>query len=513
MASHIQDPDGLAIDQATGDIYVSEEYRAAIIRISTNGERIVLCDADTPIFQAVRGSVVRVTGMRGIEGVALDGKGLIYVVEDVVGGRLIKFLLADMSQGEVVPLPLDGRAYAWESIDANNKGELLLAGSSMESFAAGHMTNSLFDGVILYRDVSGAWWIPMQNGLASYSAVCFSPDGRSAYFADELMGEVGCLDLESRTLRTYVADKTIRSPEGVCVLPDGSALVASEGGGIYRFDPVTRSVRLVYGCHSNIESIAWDNERHRLLVTSDGGGLLIALYADLHFQSPREFIPNVAFGPIPFGVTIPEKCPDYLQGVLKLGGFDPMNATNNTSFAEFARRLSMVAVDSLAVMQDHEGPFGDPVKRVQFVVFMPNLFGIEMGEFTGPVSGFAAIQESGYVVQTRMRDRELVHVRLWDGLVSVFGKKRVALPYPLGARLSAEGVASLHFMGFGETPDYHVVLNARHPNESYMMVTYLDGRSQNYRLMLPPGKDVSHWVLALKPETPEEWTRASLAVP
>ena len=89
--------------------------------------------------------------------------------------EVIAFKLVDKSAnprayGIVVPLPLENSTIAWESVDVGPLGELLLAGSTAESFSSQKNQEGLFNGTLLYRDVDENWWMPnyLWSPLKSY---------------------------------------------------------------------------------------------------------------------------------------------------------------------------------------------------------------------------------------------------------------------------------------------------------------------------------------------------------
>ena len=101
---------GIARDAESGDVYVSEEDAATIVRIKPNGSKQVLFDNSTPLFEEHGAIRKPVEGLRSPEGLALDGKGTLYAVEDVPGGRLIAFNVGKgagaHSAGMVIPIPI-----------------------------------------------------------------------------------------------------------------------------------------------------------------------------------------------------------------------------------------------------------------------------------------------------------------------------------------------------------------------------------------------------------------------
>lgn len=513
----LQGPDGIALNAESGDIFVTEENAGAIYCIRPNGSRKVICDGATPIYEDDGKSRKLVGGLRSPEGLALDKQGKLYVVEDIPGGRLISFDLGKHTPGrgfvgEVVPLPVENTQFAWESVDVSPQGELLLAGSTLDSLAGQEGKTDLFRGAVLYRDANGNWWMPLAHAMASYSAACFSSDGNYAFFASEIPGSVGCLDLRTHFLRTYLSNKTFHSPEGVCALPGGAALVAEESGKIYWLDPTSDKIQLLYDNGGTIETVLWDDVRHRLLVTDDQTGRLLSLEFKPGF-SIRSAVGNL--GDIPFEDQstpvdmIPEKCPAYLAKVLKLGGYDSERQGEKLNFKNFARRYCLVAVDAEARLFPGHKPVEDPITRIQFVIVAPYLIGFQEGELIWSSSGFTVVKESGQTVKTELVKRQVVHGDLMECRFTPVGGQNIALPLPFSARINTDGYVAVNFLGMGVMADFYLVLDPNEPDNSVMIVVQPDGFVQQYQIHLPPQKDKSHWVVALERKGPDSWKNLS----
>lgn len=504
-------PDGLTMDPFTGSIFFSEEDTARIIRRDPDGVSEVIIDTRTPIMQARGGELVPTSPLLSPEGIAFDPSGRLYVVEDVPGGRLIVFDLPGYQnpgamQGVVVPFPKPAEGYAWESVAVGPQGELLMAGSNLEGFINDRKVAKIYSGAILYRDVNGQWWMPIFRELESFSAACFGPEGHNAYFTSELMGYTGCIDLKTHFVKTWYSDATHASPEGITALPDGTAVVATEDGKLIRVDPHDCLNVEVYDFGTNIESVYWDGARSRLLVTSDGTGSLRALN-EVHFNATTKIQGELLFQETVFDVEVPSLCPDYLAGLLRRCGYDDRNPHGKMSFSNFVYNVALFAVDAEARLMPSSDPIRDPIKHVQFAIFSPRFFGVDLKELAGPGSGFAAVHASGDISSTEMHKRSIMHINVMEGQFTAFAPNNVTLPYPFAYRLTQDGIASVSFMGFGETPDYHIMMNMKDPSQAYMVVMHTDGAYQQYRLALPPGKDIQHWVIGLKRENPETWAR------
>jgi hypothetical protein len=518
MAKGLVSPDGIARDVKSGNVYVSIEDAASIVRITPDGSRKVLFNGATPLYAGSGADRRKVVGLRSPEGLALDGNGLLYVVEDITGGRLISFDLAEANpnpSGTVVPVPLGHSLLAWESVDVGPEGELLMAGSTIEYSLFKPGDEGMFGmvrGAILYRDVKGEWWMPMNHAMVSYSAVCFSSDGHHAFFACELTGEVGCLDLRSKNLRTYVSSRAFRAPEGLCALPDGSALVAEESGKIYRLDPMADKTQLCVDLRDTIESVHWDGPRSRMLVTDDQQGILLSLEvkADSFIGPAPGTNTTILFEDQYTNVEmIPDYCPEYLAKVLKLGGYVSDEEEGGITFRDFAQQYCLIAIDAAAELLSFANPIEDPIKRIQFIVVAPYLMGIQGGQLIWSSSGFVAVKESGQIVKTELVSRQVIQGDLMESRFTPVGGQQIALPMPFSTRIDNDGTASVHFMGMGVMPDYLLMLNTVKPDESIMLVMQPGERPQQYKITLPPNQDGRSWVIALKRKEPEVWKNLS----
>ncbi len=521
LAKGLRGPDGIVLDAKTGNLYVSEENAATIVRIKPSGSKQVIVDVSTPLYEESGSRRKKATGLRSPEGIALDENGTLYVVEDVPGGRLISFDLSGRDgdppdRGYVVPLPLPNHEFAWESVDVGPAGELLIAGSTMEAFAHNLENDGglgVFRGTLLYRDAQGDWWMPLNDAMASYSAACFSDDANYAFFADEFTGDVGCLDLRTHNVRVFRSKHRFHAPEGLYALPGGSALVVEEGGKIYRLDPTVDTTQWLYENEGTLESACWDASRKRILATDDKAGALLSLElkSGLGFRATIGTIQDILFAEQSTPVEmVPKDCPEYLAKVLKLGGYDPDRQGAEVAFRDFAQKYCLVAIDAKASLMTPNPDIEDPIKRIQFVIVAPYLIGVKEGELIWSSSGFTAVKKSGQELKTELVQRQVIHGDLMESRFTPVGGQTIALPMPFSARINSDGFVSVNFMGMGVMPDFYLELNSVEPDESVMVVLYPNERPQQYQLKLPPKRDRNHWVVALERKDPDVWRRLIL---
>jgi hypothetical protein len=202
---------------------------------------------------------------------------------------------------------------------------------------------------------------------------------------------------------------------------------------------------------------------------------------------------------------VPEQAPHYLKGVLRMAGLDTEGAGGATAFQDLTDRVPLVAVDAGATLVHADRPVADPVEHVQFAAFDPNHMRRDEGGLQFPVSAFAARLKSGRIIKTTVMDVDIRGGSLVEGTLVSMGRGKLMVPYATAARTSVSGVTSLHFMGMGRTPDYSVVINPRHPSESYMVAFEADGSQQQYQLTVPSRSGAENWVVALEGKAPEKW--------
>ncbi|HBA82669.1 MAG TPA: hypothetical protein DCZ95_01120 [Verrucomicrobia bacterium] len=511
LSEGLNAPDGLAVHPETGEIYVSEEDLVRISKIR-NGRIQVVIDNATPIQQSIDGKRIRTDQLRNPEGIAFAANGDLYVVEDTPGGRLIRFAFNSeglCKEGEVVHFPGAWQNYAWEGVDVGKNGEILMAGSDVESLSRQADCPSLFSGAIVYRDMEGNWWVPYQRVFSSFSHVRFSKSGKQAVYTCEITGEIGWLDLETRQPIGGNSSVVAKSPEGICCLPNGALLYTEEQGNVIYLDPSTDKRETAAAGLKSIESVCWDDQGGLALVTEDGGGRLLALIPNDPLPRHRDLLEFAPYHPIYSPKFIPDKCPAYLAEILALGGMsDQKTGMTNISLREFTSRVPLIAADARATPVQGLPQEADPVERVQFVVFNPN--GLLVTE-KGPqlsLAAFAAVKKSGQVVRTSVMRTTAQVADPVMGTVDPVGASAMAVPQPSAISVSSLGMATLHFLGMGKTPDYAISIDPRNPSDSYMVVFGYDGSRFQYKLDLPNRDEASdRWIVAYSGVSPTEWLR------
>ncbi|MBU1692939.1 MAG: hypothetical protein KKC51_03135 [Verrucomicrobia bacterium] len=510
LAEGLQGPDGLAVHPLSGEVFFSEEDSARVL-VLRNGKTIPVITRDTPLYQLRDGrrTAEATEPLRSPEGLAFSPTGDLYVAEDYPGCRLVRFPARPdgrYPEGEVIEIPGNWRTFGWEGVAVGPAGDLLLAGSDIE-YALGGSGAKPFMGAILYRDTVGQWWAPYRRPFASFSSVQFTQGGRQAVYTCEVSGEVGWLDLQGRRPLGGCSATAVKSPEGIAVMPDGRLMVSLETGALVCVDPAVDRHTTVADGFGSLESVQWDPFAGRLLLTEQAHGRVLALKARPDFAPNENRMDLAVYHPLFNPRHVPESCPTYLARILALGGLDYNRVgLPPLSFREFTERVPLIAADAGTVCLAPPDAVEDPLERVQFVVFKPNQ--MVMGE-TGPrpsLALFATRSRSGRITATSVLRAETLGISFDRPKAERIGTATLAVPTPAGVGVSALGIASIHFMGLGRTPDYSIVLNPGQPFESYLVVYQPGGGRVHYRLELSAeGAGLESWVVAFTESRTDEW--------
>ncbi len=494
IARGLRSPDGLAIHPKTGMLYVSQEDSGVISAI-VNGKPVTAINARTPIHSSTGPIRIRADPLRAPEGIAFSQAGELYVVEDRPGGRLLRFALDGNGEGvagEDIRIPDDWSHIAWEGVATGPHDELLLSGSSAEYAVSGDAP-AVFEGVLLYRDRTGNWWQLDRRPLRSFSQAAFSRDGTKIAYTCEVTGEISWMDLSAeQPRRGGSANYAAKSPEGLCILPDGRILVAEEHGGLFLVDPETDHVRQLTTAPGTLESLAWDAGSHSLLAADDRSGTIVKWKLVLRSSQGRYAIDRARFEPARTPRHIPDRCPEFLAKVLKYGGVDFSRTDTLPAFKVFAGRAPLVAVDAVTTpVGPVDSATGDPIVRIQAAVFRPNSVTVPGMAQPGPLAIVLAKTRSGKVIRTRCADVSAGMAAYAASFTQAAGRMRVTVPLAGAVGVSEEGVCNLHLMGMGEMPDFHLVLNPLAPDTSYVVVDDGPEGIRQYRLTGPRGEDLA----------------------
>lgn len=510
FVSDLSSPDGIAIDPRTGNIFVSEEEASRIVMITPRGRVRTVIDQDTRLYIMDGQTQKRIVPLKSPEGLAMDGHGRLYVVEDRLKGRILAIQISDngkVGPAEVIRIPGQASQFRWEGIAVRDTGELLLTGSTAEgAFGMG----SMVQGALVYRDKDGRWWVPIMRPMAGLANVVFSKSGNFAIYTDEITGTAGWIDLESRYLREGASQTSFKTPEGVCVLPDGRLVIAEEGGRLSLLDPEVDAVQVIAEGLGSIESVIWDDRGNRLLATADGAGSVIELIPDAALAAGMDRMQRAHCQSEGAIRHVPKTPPEFLRPLLEMGGLSELNPDLDLAFDELTRRVPIVATDAQAILLQGSDEVADPVVHLRFVALDPNRLRFDEPGFDFALSAMILRTRSGQIYKTKLARTVIMSGNLWLGVFKNHGTFDVPVPFAYQAQPGPRGHAVIHFTGLGRSPDISIALNPSKPEESFMLITHVNGALEQYRLVQtrsPEGED--NWVVSMPSRRQTPWLNIS----
>ncbi|HMP76362.1 MAG TPA: hypothetical protein PKE12_08710 [Kiritimatiellia bacterium] len=509
--SGLSSPDGITIDPRTGNIFVAEEEAHRIVMITPRGRMRTVIDQDTRLYVMDGAIQKRIGPIKSPEGLAMDRFGRLHIVEDRSGGRILAIQLDEngkVGPTEVIRVPGQGADFAWEGIDVRDTGELLLTGSTAQT--ANMVGGGMVQGALVYRDADGRWWVPIMRPMSGLADVKFSKNGNFAIYTDEITGTLGWVDLQSRFLREGASQTTFKSPEGVCVLPDGRIVVAEESGRVSVVDPEVDSVTVIAEGLGQIESVLWDDRGNRLLVSSDGNGNLVELIPDASFAAGLDRMERATCQSEGAIREVPRATPEFLRPLLEMSGLSEYNPDFDLAFDELTRRIPMLATDSRAILLQGSDDVADPVEHLRFVALDPNRLKFDEPGFDFALSALILRTRSGQIYKTQMARTVIMSGNLWLGQFKNHGTFEVPVPFAYQAQPGPRGHAVIHFTGLGRSPDISIALNPTNPQESYMLITQVNGTLEQYRLQQTRSEDgEDNWVISMPSRRQIPWLNIS----
>ncbi len=489
----LNSPDGIAFDYERGHLFVSEEDSSRIVVWNGHHQRTSV--TRSTIVTDRKKALLR-SGLQFPEAIAFHPRMGLLVAEDRPDGRLIQFELNDTGvamKGYEIPIPSVLKKFAWEGLDVNEDGDILLAGSDLEG-SARKSVPGFYQGVILLRKADAEWWMIHQKPFYSFSSVAFSPDGKKAAYCCEMTGEVGWLDLEKKYVSGGVAPYAADEPEGVCFLPDGSVAVAEEKGLVHRIDPARNEASLLYSHRGRIETVLWHEREKRLYVTDDQHGELISVSFNRVFSPGDDRMKGAVMASF-FGTRyIPDECPAFMKPVLMEQGLLDSASQSTSAWSKVVRELPVIGFDA-ETHYDVESVSQDPVTRIAAVI-MPNTRGMFSGRSLQWNTPYFRIERQSGTVRT-IREQGLTRIRdLQKG-----GDHPVKLYSPVVSTMPEEGETSVELYGVDSEPNYLFRLNPRNSPPGLLTVIHPDGELEEYTLHFPEHiSAAAQWLISVGSE-------------
>jgi hypothetical protein len=478
LAEGLQEPQGVAIHPATGDIYVAERGRGRILVLKNGTWQSALASnwtvsANVPRW-AITPQMPRETWLAAqIDKpgpISIASNGTLFVSEQKPNGRILEFLPDGKGQFAVakgVPVPWLDQEFQWRDLFADRSGRLYIAGT--DEVGSGLMKF----GSALVREPDGNWWVIDFGPFANFCTFAISERQDVMLLGDRNQGILSWWEVNRHLLLGGFPDaKGHAELSSLAIYPDGSFILAAQTApgkaALSRMDPFTGQQTVLAEDFQSIGDIAVDREHGRYLVTDPVGGRLLECTPNPPVEF-NEVVLRQMVQSIEDTLGLPTEAPAFLKTFfdrLQTTAKDilPADAKHPVRFnlSDIAGKLPIVAgrVRANVVVKGAEK---DPIELVDFFLLFPREVVMTETAVSPSLSYFMARRKSGRIEQTKPVFHGDVGVyRLSGTNISQIANALGGLLVPVvvcGMHPADGGVyVNLSFLGSGIYGDYYLTL-------------------------------------------------------
>ena len=478
LAEGLQEPQGVALDSATGDIYVSEQGSGKILVLRNGKPESALASGWVVSNELPRWAISDQTPLETWMAPALQkpgalsfsSNGTLFVSEQIPNGRILEFYPNGQGQFGVakgVPVPWLDQEFQWRDVFADRGGRLYIAGADEVG------SEFMKFGSALMREKNGDWWVIDFGPFADFSTFAISERQDVMVLGDRNKGSLSWWEVDRHIMLGGSPESTGRAGlSSLAIYPDGSFLLGEQtapGAAVLkRMDPFTgQQTTLAEGLKS-VGDIEMDRKNGRYLVTDPAGGRLLEYTPNppIRFNEAamRQIVRSVE------GMMgLPTEAPAFLNTFferLQSAAKDimPDESTHAVQFnlSDIAGKMPIVAGRIRATVEV-EGAEEDPIEQLEFFLLFPSKVVMTETAVSPSMSFFSARRKSGKVEQTKPVFQGDVGVYRLSGtniakVASAAGG--VHVPVVVCGMEQADGgvYVNLSFLGSGVYGDYYLTL-------------------------------------------------------
>ena len=478
LAEGLQEPQGVALDSATGDIYVSEQGSGKILVLRNGKPESALASGWVVSNELPRWAISDQTPLETWMAPALQkpgalsfsSNGTLFVSEQIPNGRILEFYPNGQGQFGVakgIPVPWLDQEFQWRDVFADRGGRLYIAGADEVG------SEFMKFGSALMREKNGDWWVIDFGPFADFSTFAISERQDVMVLGDRNKGSLSWWEVDRHIMLGGSPESTGRAGlSSLAIYPDGSFLLGEQtapGAAVLkRMDPFTgQQTTLAEGLKS-VGDIEMDRKNGRYLVTDPAGGRLLE-----YTPNPPTRFNEAAMRQIVRSVEgmmgLPTEAPAFLNTFferLQSAAKDilPDETTHAVQFnlSDIAGKMPIVAGRIRATVEV-EGAEEDPIEQLEFFLLFPSKVVMTETAVSPSMSFFSARRKSGKVEQTKPVFQGDVGVYRLSGtniakVASAAGG--VHVPVVVCGMEQADGgvYVNLSFLGSGVYGDYYLTL-------------------------------------------------------
>ena len=478
LASGLQEPSGVAIHPATGDIYVSEKASGQILVLKNGKPESALASGWTVSNVLPRWAISEQIPLEKWMDptlhhpgtISISSNGTLFVAEQEPNGRILEFYPNEQGQFAVakcVPVPWLDQEFQWRHIFADPSGRLYIVGADEVG------SDFMKFGSALMREPDGNWWVIDFGPFANFCTFTLSERLDVLLLGDRNKGALSWWEVDRHMMLGGAPEATGRSElTGLALYPDGTFILGTQDApgkaSLRRMEPFTGQQKTIAEDLTSVGDIAMDRKNTRYLVTDPAAGRLLEYTPSTAMKFNETAMRQIVRSAEGMAGT-PAEAPAFLNNF-----FDrlqdaakeilPDDSTHAVEFnlSDIAGKMPIVA-GRVRTTVEVEGAEEDPIQDLEFFLLFPSKVVLTETAVSPSLSFFSARRKSGKVEQTKAIFQGDVGVYRVSGTnISQVASAPGGLHIPVvvcGLDQTDGGVyVNLSFLGAGIYGDYYLTL-------------------------------------------------------
>ncbi len=478
LAEGLQEPSGVAVHPATGDIYFSEKASGQI-RVLKNGKPESALAQGWTVSNALPKWAISPdvplekwmdATLHKPGAISISSNGTLFVAEQEPNGRILEFFPNEQGQFAVarcVPVPWLDQEFQWRDLFVDPGGRLYIVGADEVG------SDFMKFGSALMREPDGNWWVIDFGPFANFGTFAISERQDVMLLGDRNKGALSWWEVDRHIMLGGAPDATGRAElSSLAIYPDGTFLIGAQSApgkaSLRRMDPFTGQQTTLTEELKSIGDIAMDRQNARYLVTDPAAGRLLECTPNPAIKFNEAAMRQIVRS-IEGMVGTPTEAPAFLNTFIDrlqsaANELLPDDATHSVQFnlSDIAGKMPIVAGRVQAAVEV-EGAEEDPIESVEFFLLFPSKVVMTETAVSPSLSFFSAKRKSGKVEQTKPVFQGDVGVyRLSGTNISRIASAPGGLHVPVvvcGIEQADGGIyVNLSFLGAGIYGDYYLTL-------------------------------------------------------
>ncbi|HAL91522.1 MAG TPA: hypothetical protein DCM68_00655 [Verrucomicrobia bacterium] len=480
LAEGLQEPTGVAVHPATGEIYVSEKGTGKILVLKNGRPEPALAAGWTVSSNLPKWAISAQVpldkwmsaALQKPGAISISSNGTLFVAEQEPNGRILEFSPNEQGQLAVakgVPVPWLDQEFQWRDLYVDPFGRLFVVGADEVG------SDFMKFGSSLVRELDGNWWVIDFGPFANFGSFALSEKQDMMLLGDRNKGSLSWWEVNRHVMLGGSPEAAGRAELlNVAIFPDGAFVLGLQMApgkvSLVRMDPFTGQQKTLTDELKSIGDIEMDRANARYLVTDPVAGRLLECTPSpaMKFnEAAMRQIVRSADGMLGGGVS--SEAPAFLNTFFdRLKGaaeeIMPDGSTHSVQFnlSDIAGKMPVVAGRVRAAIEV-EGAEEDPIEEVEFFLLFPSKVVMTETAVSPSLSFFSAKRKSGKVEQTKPVFHGDVGVyRLSGTNISKVASAPGGLHVPIvvcGMSQVEDGIhVNLSFLGAGIYGDYYLTL-------------------------------------------------------